>query len=345
MDNECSKAVKKHIHSNKMEIQLVPLHNHHINAAERAIRIFKEHFVAALATVDMLCPLQLWDEFLPQVKLVTLNLLRFSRCNPLISAYHKLYGPFDFNKMPLAPLGTKVLIYNDPTTETLWAPHATDGFYVGPGINYYQCLRFYIPSTRCFHFSDTWQLYPTHCQIPILSKNDKMLLAAGDIFKQLGGTMPAMASAKMNHLAAIRQLTAIMSAQPGAPTPVPTAPRVETATPPRVPVAAPPRGATSLNTITSPRTIRLLPSVHQQVTRNNNPFQILSDDDDDKFDDVTVVASNRSLRTPLLILHDNHVPPAIPTTMPQPPTHCPHVIQEPSPPLIPLPSAILITTM
>jgi hypothetical protein len=57
-----------------MDIQLVPLHNHSINTAERAITMFKEHFVAALATVDMLCPLQLWDEFLPKVKL-TLNLL------------------------------------------------------------------------------------------------------------------------------------------------------------------------------------------------------------------------------------------------------------------------------
>jgi hypothetical protein len=62
MDNKCSKAVEKHIRANKIDIQLVPLHNHCVNAAERAIAMFKEHFVAALATVDMLYPLQLWDE-------------------------------------------------------------------------------------------------------------------------------------------------------------------------------------------------------------------------------------------------------------------------------------------
>ncbi len=39
--------------------------------------------MATLATVDNLCPLQLWDKFLPQVEL-TLNLLCFSRHNPLI---------------------------------------------------------------------------------------------------------------------------------------------------------------------------------------------------------------------------------------------------------------------
>jgi len=59
MDNECSKAVKAHIQNNKMDIHLVPPHNHRVNVAERAIATFKEHFISALATVDKDCPLQL----------------------------------------------------------------------------------------------------------------------------------------------------------------------------------------------------------------------------------------------------------------------------------------------
>jgi hypothetical protein len=81
MDNECSAAVEKYIRSKAVNIQLVPPLNHQANAAEHAIATFKEHIIAALATVDMLCPLQLWDEFLPQVE-ITLNMLRFSRRNP-----------------------------------------------------------------------------------------------------------------------------------------------------------------------------------------------------------------------------------------------------------------------
>jgi hypothetical protein len=115
MDNECSKAVEKHIRANKMAIQLVPPHNHRVNAAEHAIATFKEHFVATLATVDMLCPLQLWDIFLPQVEL-TPNLLRFSRRNSCVSANQELYGPFNFNKTPLVPLRTKAPVYDDPAT-------------------------------------------------------------------------------------------------------------------------------------------------------------------------------------------------------------------------------------
>ncbi len=117
MDNECSTAVEKYIRSENINIQLVPPHNHQAKVAERAIATFKEHFIAALATVDQLCPLQLWDEFLPQVEL-TLNMLHFSCRNPKISANQEVYGAFDFNKTPLAPLGTKALIYDDLTSRT-----------------------------------------------------------------------------------------------------------------------------------------------------------------------------------------------------------------------------------
>ena len=101
MDNECSKTVEQYIRSNNIAIQLVPPDNHRVNAAERAIATFKEHLIAGLSTVDKLCPLQLWDEFLPQVEL-TLNLIRFSRRNPRISANEEVYGAFDFNKTPFS---------------------------------------------------------------------------------------------------------------------------------------------------------------------------------------------------------------------------------------------------
>ncbi len=42
MDNKCSKTVEKHNRANKMNIQLVPPHSHHINALERAIATFKK---------------------------------------------------------------------------------------------------------------------------------------------------------------------------------------------------------------------------------------------------------------------------------------------------------------
>ncbi len=76
MDNECSKMVEKNIRANKMGIQLVPPHNHCVNTSEHAIATYKELFVTTLTIVDIICPLQLWDKFLPQVEL-RLNLLHF----------------------------------------------------------------------------------------------------------------------------------------------------------------------------------------------------------------------------------------------------------------------------
>jgi hypothetical protein len=204
MDNECSTAVKNYIRSEKINIQLVPLHNHRVNAAERAIATFKEHFIAALATMDMHCPLQLWDEFLLQVKL-TLNMLRFSQRNPKRSANQEVYGSFDFNKTPLALLGTKALIYDGPASHASWVPHATNGFYVSPASNHYRCLRFYIPSTRRFRFSNMWRLYPTHCQIPVTSQHDLSIAAAADILQSLRGTVPTTTTAIIKHIRAIQK--------------------------------------------------------------------------------------------------------------------------------------------
>ena len=62
------------------------------------------------------------------------------------------------DKTPLAPLGPKALIYDDPASRASCPPpHITDGYnyYVGLASNHYQCLQFYIRATQRFHFCDT----------------------------------------------------------------------------------------------------------------------------------------------------------------------------------------------
>jgi hypothetical protein len=77
LDNEASIALKNFFTVNDIAYQLVPPHCHRRNAAERAIRTFKEHFVAGVSSVDPAFPLHLWDRLLPQEE-ITLNLLRIS---------------------------------------------------------------------------------------------------------------------------------------------------------------------------------------------------------------------------------------------------------------------------
>lgn len=119
LDNECSTAHKKFLHDSDIDFQLlVPSRLlHRRNAAERAIRTFKNHFIAGLCSVDKNFPLHLWDKMLPQAEL-TLNLLRGSRINPKLSAHAQMNGHFDFNRTPLAPPGIRVLVHIKPSERT-----------------------------------------------------------------------------------------------------------------------------------------------------------------------------------------------------------------------------------
>jgi hypothetical protein len=87
LDNEASDALKNFFTANDVEYQLVPPHCHRRNAAERAIRTFKEQFVVGISSVDPTFPLHLWDRILLQAE-ITLNLLRTSRLHPQLSAVY-----------------------------------------------------------------------------------------------------------------------------------------------------------------------------------------------------------------------------------------------------------------
>ena len=61
LDNEISSELKTALAKNKIDYQLTPPHIHRRNAAERAIRTFKNHFLAGLASCDPKFPVAEWD--------------------------------------------------------------------------------------------------------------------------------------------------------------------------------------------------------------------------------------------------------------------------------------------
>jgi hypothetical protein len=122
LDNEASEEYKRVIQKN-CKIQLVPPDNHRRNLAERAIQTFKNHFKAILAGVDDTFPMRLWDRLLPQA-ILTLNLLRQSNAVPTVSAYQYVHGNFDYNKMPLAPLGCAVQLHQSNTKQASWTENS-----------------------------------------------------------------------------------------------------------------------------------------------------------------------------------------------------------------------------
>jgi hypothetical protein len=122
LDNEASTALKNLFTVNNIAYQLVPPHCHRHNAAERAIRSFKEHFVAGLSSVEPSFPIKFWDRLLPQAE-ITLNLLQTSRLHPQLSAaahYHRLV---DYNKTAFAPPGCKIIAHEKPGKRITWATH------------------------------------------------------------------------------------------------------------------------------------------------------------------------------------------------------------------------------
>jgi hypothetical protein len=107
--------MKNHIRDTcKFDMELVPPGCHQRNAAEVAIRNFKAHFLSVLAGVADDFPPSLWDRLLPQTN-ITINLIRQSNATPNVSAYAHLSGPFDYNKMPLAPMGCEAPVHEKTT--------------------------------------------------------------------------------------------------------------------------------------------------------------------------------------------------------------------------------------
>ena len=84
LGNEAPELQKDAIEQSKCSYQLVPLNNHRRNAAERAIRIFKEQFLRILKGLHKQFPVSMWDLLIEQA-VITLNLLRQSLVNPHLS--------------------------------------------------------------------------------------------------------------------------------------------------------------------------------------------------------------------------------------------------------------------
>jgi hypothetical protein len=158
---------------------LVPPHCHRRNAAERAIRTFKEHFVDGLSLVDSSFPVQLWDRLLPQAE-ITLNLLWTYCLHPQLSAAAHYHGLADYNKTAFSPPGCKIIAHEKPGKRRTWAPNGKHGYSLGPTMHHYRCQNVYISTTASERIVDTLEYFPHNYQMPQLSSTDRLLMAAKD---------------------------------------------------------------------------------------------------------------------------------------------------------------------
>ena len=170
-DNEISNIFTKHMELAELTYQLASPGNHRTNPAEQAIQTFKNHFISILSGTDEDFPDNSWDLLITHVN-ITLNLLRPSGIQPKLSAYAQIYGPFDFNKNPLAPGGCALIIHERIDQRPSWANHGPKGFYISPAMQHYRNYKCYIPSTRGTRFSNTDVMNPRQCALPTESPLD-----------------------------------------------------------------------------------------------------------------------------------------------------------------------------
>ena len=93
-----------------------------------------------MAGADPNFPVSEWDRLLPQIE-IALNILCKSRVNPKLSSYAYLFGNYDFNKAPLAPVGTKVISHLKSYKRASWAYHGEEGWYIGTSLEHYRCVK------------------------------------------------------------------------------------------------------------------------------------------------------------------------------------------------------------
>ena len=252
IDNVASKAIKTYLENEKIKMQAVEPNNHRVNAAERAIQTFKNHFIAGLSIGDKDFPTILWCKLIKQAQ-DSLNILRTSRVHPKVSAFHVLEGTHDFNRHPWAPPATRATIFNPPETRTSWGSRALDAWYIGPAWDHYRCLQFQIPSTGGIRTSGQYQLYPQHCELPIETPMDAATRVAKDL------------------LEAVRRVQGLEERNPGRHTQaLETLAKIFRGTTEHLPAETAHRQQTSTNP-TEPSAIRHTPRVHTRVTRSNTP--------------------------------------------------------------------------
>ena len=228
------------ITAKNLKYQLADTHNHHANPAECAIGTFKNHFTAILSGCDSKFPPSLWCQLLVQTE-ITVNLLRPSRINPKLSVDHQVFGIFDFNSTPLAPLGTQTIPYEPKAQrKSTFASHGVLGWYIGPAPDYYRNYKIYVPATKGTRFGKTVQFLPSTFPIPATSSADKASMLVEDLINEIKHPAPASALQEVgtSGTTAICILETFFTTKPPSNPPPRVASIQPAAAPPRVPAIA-----------------------------------------------------------------------------------------------------------
>jgi hypothetical protein len=133
-------------------------------------------------------PQNLWDHLLPQTE-ITLNLIWQSNAMPTVSAYAHLSGPFDYNKMPLAPMGCEAQIHEKTNKQGTWAYHSVDGWYLFTSPEHMCTHTCYVKATKSECHLDTVHFKHKNITNPTITHANKVMQALAECVKTITGAM------------------------------------------------------------------------------------------------------------------------------------------------------------
>ena len=266
-DNQATTPIKEFLKKKHCKWQFVEPANYRVNAAERAIQTFKNHFISGLSSTDSEWPLQLWDQMTEQA-VTTLNIMRQSRISPGKSAYEQLNGhKYDWNAFIMAPPGTRSVIYEDAVARTSREVRGIDAWYCGPAMDHYRCCKFYVPVTRSFRISGSFDLFPQHCIMPTLSPEQHAVAFHNELTECVSNLSK---TAKRKLLKAMTESLQKLVAPAADPPNVDTSAATKNDRTIQELKVAPP--VTTSTNPTEPRVLHAAPRTHLRQTRGNTPM-------------------------------------------------------------------------
>jgi hypothetical protein len=105
--------------------------------------------------------------------------------NILAYAYH--HGNFDYNRMPLAPMGCAVQFHIKPNRHKSWGEHASDGWYIKTSPDHYRCHWIFVKATRAKQISDTVFFKHKYITQPTMTTDNLVIKAIHDLTNAIKG--------------------------------------------------------------------------------------------------------------------------------------------------------------
>ena len=115
-----------------------------------------------------------------------------------MSGYTYIFGEFNCSSTPIAPPRTKIVSHIKPNIRNSWGLNGQSGWYVGPAMRHYRCVRCYFPATKSERICDTVKFFPHDIPFPAIKTDDYLKQAVKDIItiltKPPSSTTPSLST-------------------------------------------------------------------------------------------------------------------------------------------------------